>query len=104
MDRIPLLLQAIESDPENATYRFMVATEYWNARRFEEALQWLSSYVERGQDTGAAYRMMAACHLELGSPERAADAYREGIARARAAGHPTMAEEFEEKLAELDRR
>ena len=102
MSRLDSLLALHQQTPDDADLHFMIASEHFQAERHDDALRWLASYVERGTDVGAAYRMMAECHLAAGDATAAKAALRTGVDAALRGGHPSMAAEYRERLAELD--
>ena len=101
MSRLPALMKLHEADPADADLLFMIGSEHFNEGRPDDALEWLSRYVQHGRDVGAGFGLMAECCLKLGRDADAQAALRGGIEAARRAGHPTMAGEFEERLEEM---
>jgi predicted Zn-dependent protease len=84
----------LESDPENTAVMFGLAKEYEKAGRFDELVEVLSDYLQRADDEGNAYGMLAAAYLKTGKRDAARKAYERGVAVARAHGHPSMAEDY----------
>jgi predicted Zn-dependent protease len=92
--RIEAFKQMLESDPENTLVRFGLANEYLKAERYEEAIVALNEYLQRADDEGAAFGMLARAYEKAGQRERARESYQRGIEAARLHGHPSMAEDY----------
>jgi predicted Zn-dependent protease len=98
--RIDTFKQMLESDPENTMVRFGLANEYLKAEQYEEAVAALKAYLERADDEGAAYGMLARAYEKVGKRDEARRAYQRGIEVAQAHNHPSMAEDYRMTLAE----
>jgi predicted Zn-dependent protease len=92
--RIDLFRMMLESDPENSAVRFGLAKEYEKAGRFGEVVETLTEYLERADDEGNAYGMLANAYLKTGNREAARRAYERGAEVALAHGHPSMAQDY----------
>jgi predicted Zn-dependent protease len=92
--RIETFKQMLESDPENALVRFGLANEYLKAEQYEEAIVALRDYLQRADDEGAAFGMLARAYEKMGQREKARESYQRGIEAARLHGHPSMAEDY----------
>lgn len=92
--RIETFKQMLESDPENTLVRFGLANEYLKEERYEEAIAALSDYLQRADDEGAAFGMLARALEKTGQREKAREAFERGIEAARLHGHPSMAEDY----------
>jgi predicted Zn-dependent protease len=92
--RIDTFKQMLESDPENTLVRFGLANEYLKAERYEEAIAALKDYLQRADDEGAAFGMLARAYERTGRRELAREAYQRGIEAASLHGHPSMAEDY----------
>jgi tetratricopeptide (TPR) repeat protein len=92
--RIDIFRMMLESDPDNTAVMFGLAKEYEKAGRWDEMIETLSIYLERADDEGNAYGMLAAAHLKTGRREAARRAYEKGIEVANAHGHPSMAQDY----------
>jgi predicted Zn-dependent protease len=92
--RIDTFKQMLESDPENTLVRFGLANEYLKAERYEEAISALKDYLQRADDEGAAFGMLARAYEQTGRREQAREAYQRGIEAANLHGHPSMAEDY----------
>lgn len=99
--RIETFKQMLESDPENSLVRFGLANEYLKAERYEEAIAALNDYLQRSDDEGAAFGMLARAFEKTGQRERARESYLRGIEAAQLHGHPSMAEDYRMTL-EMD--
>src|SRR6185436_15668626 len=96
--RIETFKLMLESDPENALVRFGLANEYLKAEQYEEAIVALMDYLQRADDEGAAFGMLARAYEKSGDRERAREAYQRGIEAAELHGHPSMAEDYRTTL------
>ncbi|MEJ2502233.1 MAG: hypothetical protein P8177_02785 [Gemmatimonadota bacterium] len=97
-DRIDSLRGLLERRPDDPRLRFGLALEYEKEGEWERVVEELQRYLDLTEDEGNAWGRLGAALRRLGRDEEARDAYRQGIAAARAHGHPTMAAEFEEAL------
>ena len=96
--RIDTFKQMLESDPENTLVRFGLANEYLKAERYEEAILALNDYLQRADDEGAAFGMLARAYEKVGQRDEAREAYLRGIEAAQLHGHPSMADEYRTTL------
>ena len=92
----------IAKNPANALARFGLANELMRAGEYAEAREALVEYLGMHDDEGAADRLLATAYERLGLVDEARDAYRRGIDAARRYHHPSMADEFEARLEDLD--
>ena len=99
-DRIAALERMLQARPEDGRLRFGLAVEYERAGRSEDAVRELRAYLERTEDQGNAWGRLGALLRRLGRAEEARAAYRRGIEQALKHGHPSMAAELEDSLAE----
>ena len=97
--RIETFKQMLEGDPDNAVVRFGLANEYLKAEQYEEAVAALKDYLERADDEGAAYGMLARAYEKVGRRDEARQAYQRGIEVAEAHHHPSMAEDYRMTLS-----
>ncbi|MFQ5839435.1 MAG: tetratricopeptide repeat protein [Candidatus Methylomirabilales bacterium] len=102
MSRINALTEMLADDPTDPLLYFMLASEYFNAGALEEAVRCIETYLEKMDDEGAAYRILAQALQQLGRREEARRAYQRGIEAARRHEHDSMVEEYQEALAALD--
>jgi len=102
MSRLDDLLALHAETPDDVDLLFMIAQEHAGEGRPAEALPWLARYIAAGTDVGAAHRLAAACHARLGDVDAARAALDAGIAAALASGHPSLAQELRDEIAELD--
>jgi predicted Zn-dependent protease len=96
--RIDTFKQMLEVDPENDLVRFGLANEYLKAERYEEAISALNDYLQRADDEGAAFGMLARAFEKVGQRDSAREAYMRGIEAAQLHGHPSMADEYRATL------
>jgi predicted Zn-dependent protease len=96
--RIETFRQMLESEPENALVRFGLANEYLKAEQYQEAIVALKDYLQRADDEGAAFGMLARAYEKMGQREKARESYQRGIEAARLHGHPSMAEDYRQTL------
>lgn len=92
--RIDTFVQMLEADPENTMVRFGLANEYLKAERYTEAITALTDYLQRADDEGAAYGMLARAYEKVGRREDARKVFEQGILAAESHGHPSMAEDY----------
>jgi len=98
-NRIELFQQMLSADPENTSVLFGLAKEYEKAGRDQELIETLDRYLEKVDDEGNAFGMLAAAYERVGKRDEARDAYERGIETAQRHGHPGMAEEYRMTLA-----
>ena len=93
-NRIELFEQMLATDPGNTSVLFGLAKEYEKAGRDQELIETLHRYLEKVDDEGNAFGMLAAAYERLGKRDQAREAYERGILTAQRHGHPGMAEEY----------
>ena len=101
MPRIESLLAMRERNPGDGRVLFALAMEYEKAGRWNEVVDVLGEYLAAADDQGNAWGRLAGALLQLDRPNDARDALRRGIEAASRHGHPGMAAEFEDRLADL---
>jgi predicted Zn-dependent protease len=92
--RIDLFRMMLESDPDNTAVMFGLAKEYEKEGRFGEVVETLTEYLQRADDEGNAYGMLAQAYLKTGMRDAARRAYERGAEVALAHGHPSMAQDY----------
>lgn len=92
----------VAKNPNNALARFGLANEALKAQLYEEAAENLRVYLGAHADEGNGYGRLAEALLHLGRIDEARAALREGVEVSRRHGHPSMANEFEARLEELE--
>ncbi len=97
--RIDTFRQMLESDPDNTMVRFGLANEYLKAERYEDAIGALLDYLQRADDEGAAFGMLARAYEKVGRRDEARAAYERGIKAAESHNHPSMAEDYRMTLS-----
>ena len=98
-NRIELFQQMLATDPDNTSVLFGLAKEFEKAGRDEELIETLNRYLEKVDDEGNAFGMLAGAYERLGKHDQAREAYERGIETAQRHGHPGMAEEYRMMLA-----
>ncbi|NNE67764.1 MAG: tetratricopeptide repeat protein [Pyrinomonadaceae bacterium] len=97
-NRIEVFENMIAADPDNTMVLFGLANEYLKDGNNEKGIETLLNYLEKGDDEGAAYGMLATAYEETGETEKARAALERGIGISLSHGHPTMAGEYRERL------
>ncbi len=92
--RIDIFRLMLDSDPDNTAVMFGLAKEYEKAGRYDEMIEVLNDYLQRADDEGNAYGMLAAAYLKTGKRDAARKAYERGAEVALAHGHPSMAQDY----------
>ena len=100
-DRIEVFKQMLAADPSNTMVLFGLANEYLKAEDYENAVPMLEDYLQKADDEGAAYGMLAKAFEKTGERAKAKAAYEKGIEISNAHGHPSMAQDYQATL-ELD--
>lgn len=98
-NRIEIFEKMLAADPSNTTVLFGLAKEYEKAGRDRELIETLKTYLEKVDDEGNAYGMLAGAYERSGERDKAREAYERGIETAQRHGHPGMAEEYRMMLA-----
>ena len=98
-NRIEVFEQMLATDPGNTSVLFGLAKEYEKAGRDQELVETLNRYLEKVDDEGNAFGMLASAYERLGKRDEARQAYERGIETAQRHGHPGMAEEYRMTLA-----
>ena len=96
--RIDIFRMMLESDPDNTAVMFGLAKEYEKEGRWDDLIEVLTEYLQRADDEGNAYGMLASAYLKTDRRAAARRAYERGIEVARAHGHPSMAEDYRMSL------
>lgn len=99
-NRIELFQQMLTTDPGNTSVLFGLAKEYEKAGRDQELVETLNRYLEKFDDEGNAFGMLASAYERLGKRDEARKAYERGIETAQRHGHPSMAEEYRMTLTD----
>ncbi|GAC1397662.1 MAG: hypothetical protein NVSMB56_12690 [Pyrinomonadaceae bacterium] len=99
--RIDVFKQILESDPDNTTVMFGLAKEYEKAEQFQNVVETLTNYLQKADDEGNAYGMLAQAYERIGNRHSAREALKRGISVAEAHGHPSMAADYRMML-EMD--
>jgi len=97
-NRIEVLRQMRESDPDNTMVMFGLAKEYEKLGQHAEIINILETYLAKTDDEGNAYGMLAKAYDQSGNREKAIETYKKGIDVSMAHGHPSMANEYKMTL------
>lgn len=100
--RLRSLRRMVERNPNDPRYRFGLAAEYQKLEMWEQVANELEDYLALTDDEGNAWGRLGHALRELDRTDESRAAYRKGIEAANRHGHPTMAAEFEETLADID--
>jgi predicted Zn-dependent protease len=101
-NRIEVFEQMLATDPGNTSVLFGLAKEYEKAGRDQELVETLKRYLEKVDDEGNAFGMLASAYDRLGKRDEAREAYARGIETAQRHGHPGMAEEYRMTLGNYE--
>ena len=101
-DRLETMRAMVAKNPTNPLARFGLANEALKAHLYEEAAENLRLYLSAHADEGNGYGRLAEALMHLGRMDEARAALREGIEASQRYGHPSMANEFEARLEELE--
>ena len=101
-NRIEVFEQMLATDPGNTSVLFGLAKEYEKAGRDQELVETLKRYLEKVDDEGNAFGMLASAYERLGKRDEARQAYERGIETAQRHGHPGMAEEYRMTLGNYE--
>jgi len=101
-DRIAAFERMREKNPGDTRVLFALAMEHEKAGDWNRVVALLTDYLAGTDDQGNAWGRLGFALVQLGRTDEARNAYRRGIEAATAHGHPSMAAEFEESLADID--
>ncbi len=101
-DRAEALVRMLERRPDDTRLRFGLALEFLKQGRLADAVVQLEAYLAATDDEGNAWGRLGDALRQLGRDTEARVAYERGIRAARAHGHPTMAEDFEQLLEDWE--
>jgi len=99
VSRIELFEQMIAADPSNTVVLFGLAKEYEKAGDDPKLIETIERYLAVADDEGNVYGMLAAAYGRMKQPEKARSAYERGVEVSMAHGHPGMAEDYRQTLA-----
>lgn len=97
--RIQVFEQMLAADPNNTPVLFGLAKEYEKGGDDVKLIETLQLYLAASNDEGNAYGMLARAYERVKEPAKARETYERGAEVALAHGHPGMAEEYREILA-----
>jgi E3 SUMO-protein ligase RanBP2 len=101
MSRIEALQKMLAADSSNPMAHYGLANEYWKGGDYPSVVAHLTAYLEKSDDQGAGYRLLGQAYKNLGNLENARKAFQDGQRAAERHGHPTMAAEIGELIADL---
>jgi predicted Zn-dependent protease len=93
-NRIEVFKQMLVAEPDNSMVLFGLANEYQKQEDWQSAIETLENYLEKADDEGAAYGMLAKSYERIGEREKARKVYEKGIEVSMSHGHPSMAQEY----------
>ncbi|MEJ2679828.1 MAG: BTAD domain-containing putative transcriptional regulator [Gemmatimonadota bacterium] len=91
----------MERSPDDPRLHFALANEYEKLQDWDAVIGELTAYLESADDQGNAWGRLGRALHETGRDDEARQAYQRGIDAAQRHGHPSMAEEIREEVAEL---
>jgi len=100
-DRLAALEKMREKSPLDTRVLFALAMEHEKAGDWSRVVALLTDYLAVTDDEGNAWGRLGAALARLGRIDEARAAYSRGIDAANRHGHPSMAGEFEDALADL---
>ena len=100
--RIDGLRKLLERNPNDTRALFGISNEFEKTEQWSDVVEHLARYLQLADDEGNAWGRLGRALRMSGRADEARAAYARGIEIARAHGHPSMAAEFEEVLAEWD--
>ncbi len=93
-NRIEFFKQMLETDANNTMVLFGLANEYQKVEDWQKTVETLVEYLQKADDEGAAYGMLAKAYERIGEREKARNAYEKGIEVSMSHGHPSMANDY----------
>ena len=88
----------LAADPDNTMVMFGLAKEYEKKGEHRRVIELLETYLDKGDDEGNAYGVLANAYLQDGDRDKAIEIYKKGIDVSMAHGHPSMASEYKMTL------
>jgi len=98
--RIEVFEQMLSSDPNNTMVLFGLAKEHEKGGDDAKVIETLERYLAAADDEGNAYGMLARAYERNKQQDKARESYQRGVDAATRHGHPGMAEEYREMLAD----
>jgi Flp pilus assembly protein TadD len=99
--RIEALRKMLARNPNDTRALFGLANEFEKQQQWSDVVEHLGRYLNLADDEGNAWGRLGHALRVTGRTDEARAAYRKGIDKAAAHGHPSMAAEFEEILEDL---
>lgn len=100
--RLEILLKSLETSPQDAFTRYLVALELTKLQRHEEALAAFEHLLTEHPTYVPAYYQYAQLYENIGRPEEAIRIYKLGLVAARNAGDLHTASEIQAALDALE--
>ena len=100
-DRLTALQKMLERNAQDSRAHFGLAAELEKQADWSGVIRHLQAYLQLANDQGNAWGRLGHAFRQVGDTASAATAYQRGITAARQHGHPSMAAEFEEIIAEM---
>ena len=97
-NRIEVFRQMLETDADNTMVMFGLAKEYEKLGQYTDVIELLETYLDKADDEGNAYGVLAKAYDQTGNREKAIETYQKGIDVSMAHGHPSMANEYQMTL------
>ena len=97
--RIDIFEQMLVADPGNTMVMFGLAKEYEKAGDDAKLIETVERYLAVADDEGNVYGMLAGAYERTNQREKARATYERGVEVATAHGHPGMAEDYRQILA-----
>ena len=98
MSRLPQLHKMLEKSPDDSFLLYAIALEHKKANEYPQALDYLSRTIGVDPDHAYAYYQVGQTHEQAGEPDKARQAYRDGLAAARRKGDAKALNELQVAL------
>jgi tetratricopeptide (TPR) repeat protein len=86
MSRLPQLHKMLEKSPQDTFLLYAIALEHKKVNEYPQALDYLSRTLAVDPDHAYAYYQVGQTHEQAGEPDKARQAYQDGITAARRKG------------------
>ena len=100
-DRLAALQKMLERNAQDPRAHFGLAAELEKQADWAGVIRHLQAYLQLADDQGNAWGRLGHALRQLGDTAGAAAAYQRGVTAARQHGHPSMAAEFEDIIADM---
>jgi thioredoxin-like negative regulator of GroEL len=99
--RLDAFRAMVTKNPANMQARFGLANEAVKVGALEEALEHYQAYLDGFEDEGNGYARLAEVLERMGRGDEAREVLQRGVVAARRHGHPSLADELEERIDAL---